>query len=201
MESMNGRKFMTRAAGRYAAVPIALLLCCVYLLSGGTCEAASVAHLKSQARMIDTGSTAWMMVSTALVMFMIPGLALFYAGMVRKKNVLATMMHSYTALVVIVLQWILFGYMLGFGTDHGGIIGWNPADILLIGVGPHHVVAQSGHYIPETVFCMFQAMFAMITPAVIAGSIVERMKFSSFVLFVLLWTTFVYDPLVHWVWG
>jgi Amt family ammonium transporter len=173
----------------------------VTFLSGGLCNAAALPRSPLPRVQIDTGSTAWMMASTALVMFMIPGLALFYAGMVRKKNILATMMHSYSALVLVILQWIFFGYMLGFGTDHGGIIGWNPADILLLGVGPHHAVSQSGHYIPETVFCMFQAMFAMITPAVIAGSIVERMKFSSFLVFVLLWTTFVYDPLVHWVWG
>ncbi len=191
------------AVRRRMVIRLMIVILGLAVFSGGICRAAShlPPPLKAPAVKIDTGSTAWMMASTALVMFMIPGLALFYAGMVRKKNVLATMMHSYTALVVIVLQWILFGYMLGFGTDHGGIIGWNPADILLIGIGPHHAVAQSGHCIPETVFCMFQAMFAMITPAVIAGSIVERMKFSSFLLFVLLWTTFVYDPLVHWVWG
>lgn len=150
---------------------------------------------------IDTGSTAWMMVSAALVMFMIPGLALFYAGMIRKKNVLATMMHSYTALAVVCLQWIVVGYMLAFGKDQHGLIGWQPRDILLIGMNPQHLVLQGGTYIPESVFCMFQAMFAMITPAVIAGSMAERMKFRSFVLFLLLWSTLVYDPLAHWVWG
>ena len=150
---------------------------------------------------LDTGSTAWMMVSAALVMFMIPGLALFYAGMVRKKNVLATMMHSYTALAVVCLQWIVIGYMLAFGKDQHGLIGWQPRDIFLIGMNPQHLVQQGGSYIPETVFCMFQAMFAMITPAVIAGSLAERMKFRSFVLFILLWSTLVYDPLAHFVWG
>ncbi len=150
---------------------------------------------------LDSGSTAWMMVSTALVMFMIPGLALFYAGMIRKKNVLATMMHSYTALVVVCLQWMVVGYMLAFGGDQHGLIGWQPRDILLIGMNPKHLVLQGGTYIPETVFCVFQAMFAMITPAVIAGSMAERMKFRSFVLFLVLWSTLVYDPLAHWVWG
>ncbi len=164
--------------------------------------AAATSHLAAPSKpVLDTGSTAWMMVSAALVMFMIPGLALFYAGMVRKKNVLATMMHSYTALAVVCLQWIVIGYMLAFGKDQHGFIGWQPSDIFLIGLNPQHLVRQGGSYIPETVFCMFQAMFAMITPAVIAGSLAERMKFRSFVLFILLWSTLVYDPLAHFVWG
>ncbi len=151
---------------------------------------------------LDTGSTAWMLVSTALVMFMAPGLALFYGGMVRKKNFLGTMMHSYTALAVVSVQWFVFGYMLVFGKDHWGIIGWQPDKMMLWGVWPHHLVdAGGGHYIPETVFCMFQAMFAMITPAVIAGSVAERMKFRSYILFLLLWSTLVYDPLAHFMWG
>ncbi len=165
------------------------------------CVAATPLPLKSAAPVLDTGSTAWMMVSAALVMFMIPGLALFYAGMVRKKNVLATMMHSYTALAVVCLQWIVVGYMLAFGKDQHGLIGWQPGDIFLIAMNPRHLVLQGGTYIPETVFCMFQAMFAMITPAVIAGSLAERMKFRSFILFLLLWSTLVYDPLAHFVWG
>ena len=164
--------------------------------------AAAASHVVARPQpVLDTGSTAWMMVSAALVMFMIPGLALFYAGMVRKKNVLATMMHSYTALAVVCLQWIVIGYMLAFGKDQHGLIGWQPGDIFLIGMNPQHLVQQGGSYIPETVFCMFQAMFAMITPAVIAGSLAERMKFRSFVLFILLWSTLVYDPLAHFVWG
>lgn len=150
---------------------------------------------------IDTGSTAWMLTSTALVMFMIPGLALFYGGMVRKKNMLGTMMHSYTALCVVLVQWFLFGYMLAFGTDKWGIIGWEPAKMLLLGVPPHHLVSAGGGKIPETVFCMFQAMFAMITPAVIAGAIAERMKFRAFVVFLILWSTLVYDPMAHLIWG
>jgi Amt family ammonium transporter len=165
------------------------------------CAAATLQAAVAPKPVLDTGSTAWMMVSAALVMFMIPGLALFYAGMVRKKNVLATMMHSYTALAVVCLQWIVVGYMLAFGKDQHGFIGWQPADIFLIGMNPQHLVLQGGTYIPETVFCMFQAMFAMITPAVIAGSLAERMKFRSFVLFLLLWSTLVYDPLAHFVWG
>ncbi len=165
------------------------------------CSAHPVESVAPIAHIVDTGSTAWMLVSSALVMFMIPGLALFYAGMVRRKNVIATMMHSYTALAVITLQWVIVGYSLAFGHDHFGLLGWNSSDICLAGFSPHHLVNENGHYIPETVFCMFQAMFAMITPAVIAGSLAERMKFSSFILFILLWSTFVYDPLAHWVWG
>ena len=165
------------------------------------CAAATPRGVIAPKPVLDTGSTAWMMVSAALVMFMIPGLAMFYAGMVRKKNVLATMMHSYTALAVVSLQWIVIGYMLAFGKDQHGLIGWQPGDIFLIGMNPQHLVRQGGTYIPETVFCMFQAMFAMITPAVIAGSLAERMKFRSFVLFLLLWSTLVYDPLAHCVWG
>ncbi|MDA8378938.1 MAG: ammonium transporter [Planctomycetia bacterium] len=165
------------------------------------CAAATPRGVIAPKPVLDTGSTAWMMVSAALVMFMIPGLAMFYAGMVRKKNVLATMMHSYTALAVVSLQWIVIGYMLAFGKDQHGLIGWQPGDIFLIGMNPQHLVQQGGTYIPETVFCMFQAMFAMITPAVIAGSLAERMKFRSFVLFLLLWSTLVYDPLAHCVWG
>lgn len=150
---------------------------------------------------INTGSTAWMLMSTALVMFMIPGLALFYGGMVRKKNMLGTMMHSYTALCVVLVQWFLFGYMLAFGTDKWGMIGWQPGKMLLLGMPPHHLISAGGGKIPETLFCMFQAMFAMITPAVIAGAIAERMKFRAFVLFLILWSTLVYDPMAHFIWG
>jgi Amt family ammonium transporter len=181
-------------------VPVGLISAVVMALVH-PCAAAVPSEVISTRPVLNTGSTAWMMISAALVMFMIPGLALFYAGMIRKKNVLATMMHSYTALVVVCLQWIVVGYMLAFGKDQHGLIGWQPTDIFLIGLDPRHLVLQGGTYIPETVFCMFQAMFAMITPAVIAGSVAERIKFRSFVLFLLLWSTLVYDPLAHWVWG
>jgi Amt family ammonium transporter len=138
-------------------------------------------------------------VSAALVMFMVPGLALFYGGMVRSKNVLSTTMHSYVSLVLISIQWILVGYSLTFGPDIKGLVGgldWS----FLQGVGLE-VNADYAATIPHMLFAIFQMMFAIITVAVISGSFAERMKFTAFILFVLLWSTFVYDPIAHWVWG
>ncbi|MFA4920011.1 MAG: ammonium transporter [Thermodesulfovibrionales bacterium] len=148
---------------------------------------------------IDTGDTAWMLISTALVMLMTPGLALFYGGMVRGKNVLGTIMQSFIAIAVISLQWILIGYSLSFGPDVHGIIG-NLDWIGLTGVGvePNPAYAPT---IPHILFMMYQAMFAVITPALITGAFAERMKFSAYVVFILLWSTIVYDPVAHWVWG
>jgi Amt family ammonium transporter len=149
---------------------------------------------------IDKGDTAWMLTSSALVLMMTaPGLALFYAGMVRQKNALATLMHSFIIMALISIQWVLWGYSLAFGPDHGGIIGgldW----IGLRGVGgePFDAYAKT---IPHSVFMLFQMMFAIITPALITGAFAERKKFSAFILFTLLWATVVYDPLAHWVWG
>ena len=148
---------------------------------------------------IDAGSTAWMLVSSALVLLMVPGLALFYGGLVRRKNVLTTMLHSFVAMAVIGVQWILFGYMLAFGTSQGGWIGWDPALFALGGLP--HTKNFGDKAIPELVFVMFQGKFAIITPALISGAVAERMKFSAYVWFVLLWTTFVYCPLAHWVWA
>ena len=145
----------------------------------------------------DTGDTAWMLVSSALVMLMVPGLALFYGGMVRRKNVLSSMMHSFVALGVMTIQWVLIGYSLAFGSSLGGFIG-NPLDKLLLrGVTPETLFGT----IPEYVFMMFQGMFAVITPALISGAIAERVRFRTYVVFILLWGTLVYDPLAHWVWG
>ncbi|MGC8624404.1 MAG: ammonium transporter [Phycisphaerae bacterium] len=160
----------------------------------------------------DTGSTAWMLASTALVMIMMPGLALYYGGIVRKKNFLATMMTSYSALGVIIVQWFIFGYMLSFGTSTDPtlqkFIGWEPSRFMMLGVNPITAItgvagAPSGGQfpVPETIFNMFQAMFAVITPALIAGSIAERMKYGAWCLFILLWGTLVYDPLAHFIWG
>jgi len=149
--------------------------------------------------MIDTGDTAWILVSTALVMLMTPGLALFYGGMVRGKNVLGTIMQSFIAIAIISVQWILIGYSLSFGPDIGGIIG-NLDWIGLNGVG----IAPNTDYaptVPHLAFMIYQAMFAVITPALITGAIAERMKFSAFFIFTLLWSTLVYDPVAHWVWG
>jgi len=132
-------------------------------------------------------------------MFMTPGLALFYAGMTRSKNALGTMMQSFAAIGVITLVWIFWGYSLAFGTDINGLIGG--LDFLgMAGVGmePHESLATN---LPHMVFMIFQCMFAIITPALISGAFAERMRFSAFLLFIILWCTFVYSPLCHWVWG
>ena len=149
---------------------------------------------------IDKGDTAWMLTASALVLMMTaPGLALFYGGMVRQKNALATLMQSFIIMAVISLQWVLWGYSLAFGPDTGGVIGgldW----VGLRGVGPEPFDAYS-KTIPHQVFMLFQMMFAIITPALITGAFAERKKFSAFLLFTVLWATLVYDPLAHWVWG
>jgi Amt family ammonium transporter len=149
---------------------------------------------------IDKGDTAWMLTSTALVLLMtIPGLALFYGGMVRQKNALGTLMHSFIIAALISVQWVLWGYSLAFGPDKGGIVGgleW--IGLRGVGVEPFDTYSKT---IPHQAFMLFQMMFAIITPALITGTFAERKKFSAFILFVLLWATFVYDPLAHWVWG
>ena len=148
---------------------------------------------------IDTGDTTWMLVSTALVMLMTPGLALFYGGMVRQKNVLGTIMQSFVALGIVTVQWVLIGYSLSFGPDIHGMIG-NLQWFGLQGVGlePNPDYAAT---IPHQAFMMFQMMFAIITPALISGAFAERFKFSTYLVFVVLWSTLVYAPLAHWVWG
>lgn len=148
---------------------------------------------------IDTGDTAFILISAALVLLMTPGLALFYGGMVRKKNVLSTLMHSFIIIGIISLQWVLVGYSLAFGPDHHGLIGGlNWFGLNGVGIDPNGDYAGT---IPAIVFMAFQMMFAVITPALISGSIAERMRFSAFILFTVLWATLVYDPLAHWVWG
>ncbi|MEE8395121.1 MAG: ammonium transporter [bacterium] len=145
---------------------------------------------------IDSGDTAWMLVSSALVMLMIPGLALFYGGMVRPQNVLSTIMHSMFALGLITIQWVVVGYSLAFAPDwFGGLVGGLDFAFLR-GVG-----VEANGTIPHLVFMMFQGMFAIITPALISGAIAERMKFSTYCVFILAWATLVYDPIAHWVWG
>ena len=148
---------------------------------------------------MNTGDTAFVLVSSALVMLMTPGLALFYGGMVRGKNVLGTIMQSFIILGLITLEWVLWGYSMSFGPDHGGIIGgldW--FGLKGVGMEPHETY---GPTIPHLAFMIFQCMFAVITPALITGAFAERMKFVSFLLFTLLWATLVYNPLAHWVWG
>jgi ammonium transporter, Amt family len=149
---------------------------------------------------IDKGDTAWILTSSALVLMMTaPGLALFYGGMVRSKNALATLMQSFIIMALISVQWVLWGYSLAFGPDKGGLIGgleW----VGLNGVGGEPFDAYS-KTIPHSAFMLFQMMFAIITPALITGAFAERKKFSAFLLFTVLWATVVYDPLAHWVWG
>ena len=147
---------------------------------------------------MNTGDTAFMLIATALVMFMTPGLALFYGGLVRSKNVLTTIMQSFICLGLISITWVLFGYSLAFGPDIGGFIG-NLDFAMLKGVG-----LSPGPYsdtIPDLLFVAFQMMFAIITPALITGAFAERMKFTAFLLFTVLWSTLVYLPVCHWVWG
>lgn len=148
---------------------------------------------------MNAGDTAFVLISAALVMLMTPGLALFYGGMVRNKNVLGTIMQSFIILGIITLEWVLWGYSMSFGPDHGSIIGgldW--VGLKDVGMNPS---AEYGSTIPHVAFMIFQCMFAIITPALITGAFAERFKFSAFLLFVLLWATFVYNPLAHWVWG
>ena len=146
---------------------------------------------------INMASVAWVMASTALVMVMLPGLSLFYSGLVRGKNALATAMHCFSCLGIVLVVWVLWGYSLAFGPSVGGIIG-NLDHILLNGVG---LEPRAGQEIPELLFMLFQGMFAVITPALLAGAIAERVKFRAFGAFVVLWVTFVYCPIAHWVWG
>ena len=148
---------------------------------------------------MNSGDTAFMLVSAALVMLMTPGLAFFYGGMARSKNVLGTIMQNFVMLGVISIQWALFGYSLAFGPDVGHLIG-NLDWFGLNGVGlePFKAYAET---IPHQTFMIYQAMFAVITPALITGAWAERMKFSTFMVFMILWATLVYDPVAHWVWG
>ncbi len=149
---------------------------------------------------IDAGDTAWVLTSSALVLMMTaPGLALFYGGMVRRKNALATIMQSFVLMALISVQWVLVGYSLAFGPDVGGLIGslrW--VGLTGVGLEPNADYAAT---IPHQAFMVFQLMFAIITPALITGAFAERMRFGAFILFTLLWATLIYDPLAHWVWG
>ncbi len=148
---------------------------------------------------MNTGDTAWILMSSALVMLMTPALGLFYGGMVRRKNLLSTIMFSFAILALISIQWIFYGYSLSFGPDKWGIIGslkWLGLNGVGQGVNPDYCPT-----VPHIAFMTFQMMFAVITPALISGAFVERIKFSSFLIFTLLWATLVYDPVAHWVWG
>ena len=147
---------------------------------------------------VDTGATAWMLTSTALVLLMIPGLAMFYGGLVRTKNVLGTIMHSFAAMGIISVLWVIVGYGMCFGQNiAGGWVGWNWDYFFLKGIDTN--IMEAG--IPEYVFSMFQGKFAIITPALIAGAFAERVSFKAYAFFIALWSIFVYNPLCHWVWA
>jgi Amt family ammonium transporter len=149
---------------------------------------------------IDTGDTAWMIVATALVMLMtLPGLALFYGGITKGKNVLNTLAMSFVTYAIVSILWVLYGYTFAFGTDVSGIIG-SAEKLFLSGVGPNSI-SDLAKTIPELIFICYQLTFAAITVALASGSYVERMKFSAWVLFSILWLTFTYLPIAHWVWG
>lgn len=168
-----------------------LLMSAILLLTGP-------ALFASDGAPIDSGATAWMITSTALVLLMIPGLAMFYGGLVRTKNVLGTIMHSFVAMGIISVLWIIFGYSMCFGGNVlGGFIGWDKRYFFLQGID--NEIMEAG--IPEYVFSMFQGKFAIITPALIAGAFAERVSFKSYCIFIALWSILVYNPLCHWVWA
>lgn len=147
---------------------------------------------------VDSGATAWMLTSTALVLLMIPGLAMFYGGLVRSKNVLGTIMHSFVAMGIISLLWVAVGYAMSFGNNIlGGVVGWNSDYFFLKGIDTN--ILEAG--VPEYVFSMFQGKFAIITPALIAGAFAERVSFRAYCIFIALWSLLVYNPLCHWVWS
>jgi Amt family ammonium transporter len=147
---------------------------------------------------VDTGVTAWMITSTALVLLMVPGLAMFYGGLVRSKNVLGTMMHSFAAMGVMSVLWIAVSYSMSFGSSVlGGWFGWNSDYFFLQGIDD--TIMPAG--VPEYVFAMFQGKFAIITPALIAGAFAERVSFKGYIIFIAAWGLLVYNPLCHWVWA
>jgi len=148
---------------------------------------------------MNTGDTAWLLVSAALVMLMTPGLALFYGGMVRRKNILGTIMQSFIIIGVVSVEWILVGYSFAFGPDRGGVIGdFSWLGLSGVGLAPYPGYAAT---VPHQAYMIYQMMFAVITPALITGAFAERFKFSAFLVFTLLWALLVYNPVAHWVWG
>jgi Amt family ammonium transporter len=169
----------------------AFFILIIILLTSGTIWA-------SEGGAIDTGITSWMLTSTALVLLMVPGLAMFYGGLVRTKNVLGTMMHSFVAMGVMAVLWVILGYSMSFGNNvFGGWFGWNSDYFFLRGID--NTIMDQG--VPEYVFSMFQGKFAIITPALIAGAFAERVTFKGYVVFIALWGILVYNPLCHWVWS
>jgi ammonium transporter, Amt family len=167
----------------------------VCILSAGIFSTSLMAE---PAGAINSGDTAWVMISTGLVLLMIPGLAIFYGGLVRRKNVLGVLMQCFMALALISIQWVLFGYSLSFAPGHSWLGGLQWIGLKGVDFTPYSGYAPT---IPHQLFMLYQSMFAAITPALIIGAFAERMKFSAYVLFILLWGTLVYDPVAHWLWG
>jgi Amt family ammonium transporter len=171
------------------------------ILAGLILAAAPTTVAAAEPGTIDTGNTAWLLVATAMVMVMLPGLALFYGGLVRRKNVLSTIMHSFFGLALVSVVWVLIGFTIAFGPDVDGlglIGGLDFAGFMGVGLEPSTVY---GTTIPFVLFAGFQLMFAAITPALITGAFAERKRFASFVIFTVLWSVLVYSPLAHWVWS
>ncbi len=181
--------------GRRAALLTAALATAALLVTPGTALAATDVEAGP-----NSGDTAWLLVATALVMVMLPGLALFYGGLVRRKNVLSTIMHSFFGLAIVSVIWVLIGFSLAFGPDIGGGLlgGLDYAGFMNVGLAPSTVYATT---IPFVLFAAFQLMFAAITPALITGAFAERKRFASFVIFTVLWSILVYSPIAHWVWA
>ncbi len=189
-----------RSALRAPGVRAALLVGAgLSVVAGGGGIARAGEPAASLATGIDSGDTAWVLISAALVMLMTPGLAFFYGGLVRRKNILSVLMQCLMILCLVSVQWVLVGYSLSFGPDRGSVIGgleW--LGLRTVGMEPNPAYAAT---VPHEVFMIFQMMFAVITPALIIGAFAERMRFSAFCVFSLLWATLVYDPVAHWIWG
>lgn len=185
-------------------IPPILKTCLLLLVSMGLASCVANPNTHDAESAIDKADTTFLLVSAALVMLMTPALALFYGGLVRAKNVLSVAMHCFVALGVITAQWYLFGYSLAFGPsalrwgDYGFLGSLNWAGTRLVGLAPYPVYSAT---VPHRLFMIYQCMFAIITPALIAGAFAERMKFKAYLMFILLWTTLVYDPVAHWVWS
>lgn len=177
---------------------LAFLLSVILATFVSAAEVAALPNTSAPAA-IDTGDTAWVLTSAALVLLMLPGLAFFYGGLVRKKNILSILMQCFMIICLITIQWVLIGYTLAFGPDIKGVIGgldW--FGLKGVGLEPYPGYSDT---IPHQTFMIFQAMFAIITPALILGAFAERMKFAAFCVFSVLWATLVYDPVCHWMWG
>ena len=165
------------------------------LAGAGFFFTSTAAASAADAAVLNPADTAWVLISSALVMLMLPGLALFYGGMVQRKNVLSSLMHSFVALGILALEWIVVGYSLSFAPGNGFI--GDLSQFMLMGITPESLKDT----IPTYAFVMFQGMFAIITPALISGAVAERMKFSTYVVFLILWSLLIYYPLAHWIWG